>query len=139
MRTERVVVDTNVLISAALQSSGRPRAVVDAIAAGGGLLLFSDETFAELSTRLARAKFDRYVSRVARARFLEHVGAVAEWVVISGIVQGCRDPRDDKILETATAGQAEFVVTGDQDLIVMSPFHGVPIVTPATFLERLGA
>ncbi|MEZ4267708.1 MAG: putative toxin-antitoxin system toxin component, PIN family [Myxococcota bacterium] len=139
MRTDRIVVDTNVLISAALQSTGRPRAAVDAVARARGLLLFSEATLAELSTRLDRAKFDRYVTRAARTRFVEQVRAVAEWVEISGAPQGCRDPDDDKFLETALVGQAGCIVTGDQDLLVLSPFHHVLIVTPAAFLEGLGA
>ena len=43
---------------------------------------------------------------------------------------GCRDPKDDKLLETALLGRADCLVTGDQDLLVMSPFHGIPILSP---------
>ena len=53
---------------------------------------------------------------------------------IAGARLGCRDPTDDKILETALMGRADHLVTGDGDLLVMSPFHGIPIVTPARFL-----
>ena len=48
---------------------------------------------------------------------------------------GCRDPDDDKVLETALMGDAECVVTGHNDLLVMSPFRGIPILTPAEFLS----
>ena len=48
---------------------------------------------------------------------------------------GCRDPADDKLLETALLGNADFLVSGDQDLLVMSPFHGIPILTPADALR----
>ena len=58
MKAERVVLDTNVLISALLQPTGSPRAVVNAIKAANGVLLFSDETFHELRARLFRPKFD---------------------------------------------------------------------------------
>ena len=62
MKAERVVLDTNVLISAALRPQGLPRAVLDAVRAVNGVLLFSSETFDELRSRLHRPKFDRYVS-----------------------------------------------------------------------------
>ena len=138
MRAERAVLDTNVLISAALRPSGPPREVVDAIRAQNGVLLFSDETFHELLTRLRSPKFDPYVSREGRSVFLAQLEAVAAWVPITGTKLGCRDPDDDKLLETALMGEADCIVTGDQDLRVMSPFQDIPILSPADFLDRHG-
>ena len=135
MKADRVVLDTNVLISAALKPDGSPRAVVDAIRAPNGVLLFSGETFNELETRLGHSKFDSYVRREDRSVFLALLEPVSEWVSIVGARLGCRDPEDDKFLETALMGEAECVVTGDQDLQVMSPFHNIPILSPADFLS----
>ena len=69
---------------------------------------------------------------VARSRSLFVAGfeAVSEWVSIAGARMGCRDPKDDKLLDTALLGRADCLVTGDQDLLVMSPFHGIPIPSP---------
>lgn len=134
MRAERVVLDTNVLISAVLQPKGPPRAAVDAARMAGGVLLFSDQTFDELRTRLERSKFDKYVGKEGRALFLAQLTAVSEWIAIADAKMGCRDPDDDKLLETALMGEADCLVTGDRDLLVMSPFHEMPIVTPAEFL-----
>ena len=50
----------------------------------------------------------------------------------------CRDPRDDKFLEVAVSGKADVLVTGDEDLLVLHPFAGIPILPPAAFLRRLG-
>ena len=58
MSAERVVFDTNVLISATLLPRGTPRAALDAVRTASGVLLFSDETFQELHTRILRRKFD---------------------------------------------------------------------------------
>lgn len=138
MRADRVVLDTNVLISAALTRTGLPRRVVDLVRADNGVLLFSDETFAELRHRILRSKFDRYVGRESRAAFVALLAAVAEWVPIAGAKLGCRDPTDDKILETALMGRADHLVTGDGDLLAMSPFHGIPIIRPARFLALHG-
>ena len=137
MKAERVVLDTNVLISAALQPNGSPRAVVDALRAVRGVLLFSDETFDELQTRLHRAKFDKYVSHNSRSIFLAQLETVSEWVSIVGAKLGCRDPDDDKLLETALMGEADCIVTGDQDLQVMSPFLHIPILSPKEFLAQI--
>ena len=128
------IMDTNVLISAALRRDGRPRAVVDAMWEERGVLLFSDETFDELRTRLFLPKFDRYVSREGRAVYLAQLEAVSERVPIVGAKLGCRDPDDDKLLETALMGAADCLVTGDWDLLEMSPFQNIPILTPTDFL-----
>ena len=136
MRAERVVLDSNVLISAALRREGPPRTVVNTVRSENGILLFSDETFDELRSRFFSSKFDRYVSRQDRAVFLAQLEAVSEWVSITGAKLGCRDPDDDKFLETALLGEADCLVTGDRDLLEMSSFHGIPIVTPADFSVR---
>ncbi|HZA65773.1 MAG TPA: putative toxin-antitoxin system toxin component, PIN family, partial [Geminicoccaceae bacterium] len=88
MKAERCVVDTNVLISALLQPSGRTAEVLEAVRADG-VLVFSDETFAELASRLMQPKFDRYADPGLQQRFLSDLAAVAEWVAIAGVVNGC--------------------------------------------------
>ena len=138
MTAERLVLDANVLISAALSPGGSPRAVVDAARAANGILLFSRETFDELRTRLLGPQFDPYVGWEGRALYLAQLEAVAEWVSIAGAKLGCRDPNDDKVLETALMGEAGCIVTGDRLLLEMSPFHGISIVDPAGFLELSG-
>lgn len=138
MKADRVVLDTNVLISAALRPSSVPRAVIDTVSATDGVLIFSEESFHELQSRLLRPRFDPYVGRQDRMVYLAQVRAVSEWVSIAGAKLGCRDPEDDKILETALMGDANCLVTGDQDLLDMSSFSGIPIVRPVTFLGLLG-
>ena len=135
MKAERVVLDTNVLISAALRRDGRPRAVLDAVREERGVLLFSDETFDEVRTRLLLPKFDRYVDRKGRAVYMAQLQAVSEWVAIAGAKLGCRDPDDDKLLETALMGAADCLVTGDWDLLEMSPFQNIPILSPTSVLD----
>ena len=134
MRIEPVVLDTNVLISAALLSSSKPFAVFQQVL-DSGILIFSNETFEEIATRLMRPKFGRYVSKSTRERFLADVSAVAEWTAITGALHCCRDPNDDKIVETALAGRASCLVTGDADLLDLHPFRNLSILTPRQFLE----
>ena len=49
----------------------------------------------------------------------------------------CRDPKDNPVLEAATAGDADLIVTGDEDLLVLNPFRGIQILKPADFIQRL--
>ena len=138
MKADRAVVDTNVLISAALRAEGKPRRVLDVMRRCNSVLLFSDETYRELRSRLRRPKFDRYVSQTFRAVYLAQLIAVSEWVSITNAKLGCRDPDDDKFLETALLGDADCIITGDRDLLEMSPFQGISILPPSDFLERTG-
>lgn len=135
MKAERVVLDTNVLISSALQPGGTPRTVVDVIRSQGGTLLFCHQTFEELYSRFNRPKFDRYVSRKNRELYFAQLVSVSEVISISDAKMGCRDPDDDKFLELALLGDADCLVTGDQDLLKMIPFRGIEILRPVEFLS----
>jgi putative PIN family toxin of toxin-antitoxin system len=127
------VLDTNALISRLLCPGGVTAQAVDH-ALARGLLLVSEETLSELVEVLSRSKFDPYLTRDDRVRFIERLGGVARIVPIVGKVQACRDPKDDKFLDVALNGEATAIVTGDQDLLVLDPFHGIRIVSPAAFL-----
>lgn len=133
MPERRWVLDTNTLVSRLLMPGGTAaRAVDHALALG--VPLVSDDTLAELADVLSRPRFDRYVSLADRQRFVALLGGVARRVAITHRVQACRDPRDDKFLHVALNGEAEAIVTGDNDLLVLDPFHGVRILSPAAFL-----
>ena len=135
MALRHVVFDSNVLISAALFTESKPRAAVNRVREIG-VLLFSDPTWAELTSRLMRSKFDRWVAPRTRLAFLETLQNSAAWTDISGAEMGCRDPADDKILETAKSGQAVAIVTADGDLLTLHPWRDIPVLTPADFLVR---
>ncbi|MDE0374593.1 MAG: putative toxin-antitoxin system toxin component, PIN family, partial [bacterium] len=60
----------------------------------------------------------------------------SDLIKITESVQACRDPDDDRILELAVNGAAAYIVTGDSDLLVMNPFRGVAILTPAELLRN---
>jgi len=131
----RFVVDTNVLVSRLLAPRSTAAQAVDR-ALDRGNLLGSEETLAELVEVLARHKFDPYVSREDRREFIRMLGGVMQLVPITRRVTACRDPRDDKFLDIALAGDAAAIISGDRDLLVLNPWHGIPIVTPAAFIVR---
>jgi len=135
MTAERLVFDCNVLISAALVASGTPARALDT-AVDRHMLLLSEPTYDELVTRLSRDKFRRYLDIESCVKFLEAMADTADWIEIEGSPLGCRDPDDDKYLETALRGAADAIVTGDRDLLAMHPFEDIAIVTPADWLAR---
>lgn len=130
----RVVLDTNVLISAALSLHGKPRQVLD-WGAEHGVILSSDETHKELVARLQRPKFEPYVDADERDTYIEWLEAYTYSVEVEAHVQACRDPDDDKFLELALSGNADVIVSGDEDLQVLHPFRGIPILSPDEFLK----
>ena len=91
----------------------------------------------ELNDVLGREKFRRYVTLEERERFLQALIREAQLVEVTEVVQVCRDPQDDRILELAVSGNASFVVTGDSDLLELSPFRGIQILTPSKLSELL--
>ena len=132
----RYVCDTNVTVSALLFENSTPgRAFYAALQAGE--MLLTSATVLELRDVLNRKKFDRYVTREEREQFLVLLLRQATLVDITEEVYACRDPKDDKFLELAVNGRASCVITGDEDLLALHPFRGIPILTPAQFLEAL--
>lgn len=130
---KRVIVDTNILISATLRPFSVPRALVTAVLTHH-VVLFSRETYAEVSDRILRPKFDPYASRRERLHFLETLFSASEWVSVHTTVMDCRDPDDNTFLALALDGTADAIVTGDQDLLSLHPYGRVSILTPSSFL-----
>lgn len=132
----RIVIDTNVVVSGLLLPRSVSRRAFDA-ACTRGIMLVSIATLEELGDVLCRPKFDEYVDEEQRLDFLAAYIREAEHVAVTVSVRECRDPSDDKILELAVSGSATHVISGDDDLLNLSPFRGVVIQTPADFLHGL--
>jgi len=131
------VIDTNVLISAALSSKGAPAKLVR-YCLENGALVFSSATFEELKTRLYKPKFDLYISIEFRNQLLHDFNASAVWVEIGKISKYCRDIDDDVFIETALQSKANLLISGDQDLLTAKPVKNVRIVSPAQATKLLG-
>ena len=131
--TKRVILDTNVLISRLLLVDSTVSRAVRRLMDRSQPLV-SEDTLTELADMLSRPKFDRYVSREDPQRFFELFARVAEWVTITTTIRRCRDPKDDKSLELAVDGKADWIVSGDKDLLELSPYQGTLVVTPAAVL-----
>jgi putative PIN family toxin of toxin-antitoxin system len=122
------------MISAFLFEEGTPgRALKLALETGDVLL--SLKLAEELAEVLYRKKFDRYVRRKLREEFLAGIIRETTLIKVNAIIRECRDPGDDKFLELAVSGKASHIITGDQDLLALHPFHGISILTPREFLD----
>lgn len=129
------VFDTNTIVSALLLRESVSRQAFD-LANQLGKIILSLDTIAELNDVLGRVKFDRYIQATERFQFLALLVAEAVLIDVDVTIHECRDPKDDKFLELALSGQADCLVTGDKDLLVLNPFRGIPILTPRAFLSN---
>jgi uncharacterized protein len=129
----RVVLDTNVLISA-LFFGGNPRAVLEKAIMGQLSMFLSRGILNEFEGVLCGKKF-RYPSEIARSSVGE-LEAISELVAPTcklAVVKA--DPCDNLILECAVKAKADYVVSGDNHLLEMKRFEGVTILSPAQFLK----
>jgi len=121
------VIDTNVLISAALTAllTGKPPSPVTHFVLEHGRLLFSRDTFSELETRLWCPKFHRYLTLEHRRALLHDFSAAAEWVESDqddrDRMRFGRDPDGEMLMWTALVGDADWLVSGDADLLDLPP------------------
>jgi len=131
----RVVLDTNILVSALLWR-GAPYRCLLAVQAGLADLVISPPILEELRTVLV-GKF-RHTGPDAHEA-VELIRAAAAVVEISGQLRAVpEDPEDDKFVETAQAGHAERIVSGDRHLLALGSAAGVPVITAREFLDQLG-
>jgi putative PIN family toxin of toxin-antitoxin system len=132
----RYVLDTNLVISALLFKNSIPAKVFRYVLKYGEVLS-SPELLEELNEVLGRAKFDRYVTSEEREEFLESL--IERIVLIQPVetIQICRDPKDDMVLSLALSGRANYIISGDNDLLVLNPFRDIKIVTAEALLLQI--
>src|SRR5436189_167513 len=114
----RIIADSNVLISAAI-AEGPPLDVVNKVFDGSLTLVFSRETWGELAAVLmTRPAFDR-ISKDVRAAYLGHLAELAAWARPAPQPVKCRDSHDQMFLDLAGPGVVDYLVTGDDALLVL--------------------
>jgi putative PIN family toxin of toxin-antitoxin system len=130
-----VVLDASTLVSAALKANSVPeRALLRAMTEPNSLIL-SREIEDEYREVILRPKFDRFVSVERRQLILDLVIFAGERVEPVVAVLECRDPKDDKYLALAAAGNADVIVSSDaRHLLPMHPWRGILILSPANYL-----
>jgi putative PIN family toxin of toxin-antitoxin system len=135
MSSPRVVLDTNVLISAFL-FDGKPRELFSRVISGSLRCTVSEPILRELTEVLQRPKFD--VPYEVCLQIVQELSTICDIVVPSKKIDFVRkDPADNRILECALEAHADFLVTGDRHLLDIGKFRGVEILDPAALLDRL--
>lgn len=137
----RIVADTNTVVSGLLWQ-GAPRRLMDLGRSQKITLITSPALLAEFADVIGRKKF---AARIQRAG-LSARGLVEDYAGIAHVVEPApltqpvsRDPDDDQVLACTIAAQADAIVSGDQDLLTLGSYQGVPILTAARALERIKA
>ncbi len=135
----RAVIDTGVLVSALIRRQGTIGEVLRALRVGRFGAIYTSEILIELIDVL-----DRPIFRTKYAIEVDDILATVNLIRLRGElvtpqrkIKACRDPKDDKFLEAAIAGGADCIISGDADLLNLSPFENIFILSPAEFLARL--
>lgn len=122
----RVVIDTGVWISFLI---GKILAKLkDYLKKENFIILFSDELFNELGEVLHRPKIKKYINNEQIDEIIGIIHYKAEWIKIKDKTGICRDKKDNFLLDLAGNGNANYLVTGDEDLIVLKEFKGTKIL-----------
>lgn len=135
----RVVLDTNVIISATLIRGGNEDRILRAWQRGVFSLVLSPEIIEELARALGYDRIRRlqWMTEVEVRALLEALAQASILVPGRVAVRESRDPDDDKFLAAAVEGRAHYVVSGDRDLLVLQSYRGIRIIRPTAFLEIL--
>jgi putative PIN family toxin of toxin-antitoxin system len=128
----RFVLDNNILVSALLVKNSAPFWVIKKVEEMG-VILYSEVTLLELNQVLNRKKFVKYFTVEEKQEFIVKLIESAELVMITESIDICRDPKDNKFLELAVSGEADFIISGDRDLLVLNPFRNIEIITANDF------
>ena len=136
-----IVIDTNVFVSGIFYG-GTPRNVLDCVADGRVIPCFTEATYHELERVLTSEKFmlERNALWFDVRRYLNwitSVSAISPRLFVAEIIK--EDLADNEILACALSARASFIVSGDNHLLVLKSFGGIPIVTPKEFIDIIGA
>ena len=127
----RVVLDTNVLVSALIAREGPSGCLLAAVKRGDIAMVTSDYQIQELRDVLSRDRVRRYVQPGEATALLYSLDSISSVISDLPDLALSPDPKDNPILATATAGRADLVVSGDKsDMLALRQVEGVPIVTP---------
>lgn len=123
----RVVIDTNIWISFLIGKS--LTGLSESLISGQVIVLFSDALFRELIEVLKRPKFKKYFSETAIENLVTLLYEKVDLIEVTHHFEDCRDAKDNFLLNLAVSGRANYLVTGDADLLILNPFQDVEIIS----------
>ena len=132
----RIIIDTNLWVSFLISRSFQK---LDPLLLSGSVrILFSIELFDEIRLTIAKPKLRKYFSGEAMDEMLSAFEEYIELVNVTSQVKECRDPKDDFLLSLSKDGNADFILTGDRDLLGLKTYGDTQIMTITDFLKGLG-
>ena len=135
----RAVIDTGVFVSGLIRKQGTTGDLLRALRDGRFTVIYTTEIVVEIIDVLGRAKFRAkyHIQPDDITALVNLIRLRGELVTPTQKVTACRDPKDDKFLEAALTTQTDCIVSGDADLLDLTPFQEIPILRRAEFLARL--
>ena len=130
----RVIIDTNLFISFLIGK--RLKGLNELLVNSNVILIFSEQNIQEILMVSRREKFRKYFSKDKVNELITFIRIIGEVFEIGDCEEICRDPKDDFLLALAKVGKADFLVSGDQDLLEIQTYHNTQIRTIHEF-ERL--
>lgn len=135
-----VVLDTNILVSAAISPKGPSAEIIKAWRAGRFSWVTSIPLLDELGRVLSSRRVRRYLTWSSQevrefVRLAGETAGVVEPARMISVIAG--DPADNRILEAAAEAKADYIVSGDSDLLSLGEFEGILILSPVRFLAVL--
>lgn len=131
----RLVVDTNIWVSFLIGK--KIVRLKDALTSPSVTLLFSDELLNELASTLQRPYFQKYFTQAQIRELIVLLDSIGERIPVTSSVHVCRDPNDDFLLALCKDGKADYLLTGDNDLLSLHSFEKTVIVDSKTFDQLL--
>jgi putative PIN family toxin of toxin-antitoxin system len=132
----RLVLDTNVLVSAILSPASMSAKILN-WGEDNVVILYSTATLTEVLSVLGRSKFSKYIDHDDIDGLSIRIKTVWLFVEILNQVQLCRDPKDDKFIDLALNGEASHLITGDSDLLVLNPIQNTSVIKLRTFWDEI--
>ncbi|REL37800.1 putative toxin-antitoxin system toxin component, PIN family [Rhodohalobacter sp. SW132] len=129
----RLILDTNLWISFLISS--KYEKLDELLFIQECKLLFSEELLEEFVTVVNRPKLRKYISKDELEDLLEAIDEVAEFVNVTSEISVCRDPKDNFLLSLAVDGKADYLLTGDKDLLVLKKIGNTEIKTISDFFD----
>lgn len=135
MASKKVVLDTNLWISFLI--SRKLDSIDELILQRKIVFLFSTESMEEFMNVATRPKFKKYFSKDDIDKLLSIFDTYGHLIKTNSSINSCRDFKDNFLLNLAVDGKANFLVTGDDDLLSLKEIEGIPILTFNQFIEKI--
>lgn len=133
----RVIIDTNLFISFLIGK--RLKGLKDVLINNQVELIFAEQSLQELKIVAQRPKFNKYFKLENIENLVDLIYSIGRVFVIDKAAQVCRDPKDDFLLELASKGKADYLVTGDNDLLELRSYKNTRIITISEFEKMINA